>query len=130
MGNCPGQRIPSNQPTLYPSRPLSRCLDSLPPHHLNPYDNSSLHHRNQWAYAFLHRLNGGVHVMGQQECVEGEWGESSLGVTVDLLYWSVLALCRELVWIPHLGLHICIKKSGIRLGLVCFSFKEVRNYLG
>src|SRR5882724_5603242 len=46
MGNCPGQQLPSNQPTLYLSRPLSRCLDSLPPHHLNPYYNSSLHDRN------------------------------------------------------------------------------------
>src|SRR5882724_7247548 len=45
-----------------------------------------------------------------------------------MVYWSVLALCRELVWIPHLGLDICIQKSGIRLGLVCFSFKEVRSY--
>jgi len=44
------------------------------------------------------------------------------------LYWSVLALCRELVWIQHLGLHICIQKSSIRLGLVHFRFKEVRSY--
>src|SRR5882724_8494870 len=43
MGNCPGQHIPSNQPTSYLSRPLSRCLDSLSPHHLNPYYNSSIH---------------------------------------------------------------------------------------
>src|SRR5882724_6262598 len=84
MGNCPGQCIPSNQPTSYLSGPLSRCIDSLPPHHLNPYYNSSLHHRNQWAYAFLHRLNGGDHVIGWQECVEAEWGESGLGVMADL----------------------------------------------
>jgi len=41
---------------------------------------------------------------------------------VEALYWSVLALCRE----P--GLHICIQKSGIRLGLVRFIFKEVGRY--
>ena len=29
-----------------------------------------LHHRNWWAYVFLHRLNGSDHVMGQQECVK------------------------------------------------------------
>src|SRR5882724_11603712 len=76
MGNHPGQHIPSNQPTLYLSRPLSRYLDSLPPCHLNPYYNSSLHCRNQWAYAFLHRLDGGDHVVGQQECAEGGNGVS------------------------------------------------------
>ena len=37
-------------------------------------------------------------------------------------------LCREVVWIQHWGLHICIQKSGTRLGLVCFSSKEVRSY--
>src|SRR5882724_2838949 len=41
------------------------------------------------------------------------------------MYWSVLALCRELVWIPHLGLHICIQKSSTRLGLVSLSFKAI-----
>src|SRR5882724_249208 len=45
-----------------------------------------------------------------------------------MFHWSVLALCRELVWLQHSGLHICIQKSGIRLGLVHFSFKEVRSY--
>ena len=29
---------------------------------------------------------------------------------------------------PTLGLHICIQKSGTRLGLVCFRSKEVRSY--
>src|SRR5882672_467725 len=43
---------------------------------------------------------------------------------------GTLALCREVVWIQHLGLHVCIQKSGTRLDLVCFSFKEVRGYLG
>src|SRR5882724_10042566 len=45
-----------------------------------------------------------------------------------MVYWTVLALCRELVWIQHSVLQICIQKSGIRLGLVCLSFKEVRSY--
>src|SRR5882724_2842690 len=71
--NCPGQHIPSNQPTSYLSRPLSRCLDSLPPHHLNLYYNSSLHNRNQWVYAFLYRLNGGDHVVGWQEAKKEGW---------------------------------------------------------
>jgi len=47
------------------------------------------------------------------------------GCVIITLYWSVLALCRKLVWIQHSGLHMCIQKSGIRLGLVCFSFKEL-----
>ena len=45
------------------------------------------------------------------------------------LYWSALALCKEVVWIQHLGLHICTQKCGTRLGLVRFSFKEVMSYL-
>jgi len=31
---------------------------------------------NQWAYALLHRLDGGDHVVGWQECVEGGMGVS------------------------------------------------------
>src|SRR5882724_11380852 len=69
------------------------------------------------------------------ECTELLGQKSGFGRVLDsgfssctALYWSVLALCRELVWIQHSGLHICIQKSGIRLGLVWFSFKEVRSY--
>src|SRR5882724_4078547 len=63
LGSCPGQCIPSNQPTSYMSGPLSKCLDSLPSYHLNSHYNSFLHHRNWWVDAFLHRLNGGDHVL-------------------------------------------------------------------
>src|SRR5882724_1708120 len=98
MGNCPGQCIPSNQSTLYPSRPLSRCLESLPPHHLKPDYDSSLHHRNQWAYAFLHRLDGGGHVMGWQECVKGN------GVSPVLGSWWI-CLANHIPWVFSDGCH-------------------------
>src|SRR5467141_2478962 len=65
---------------------------------------------------------------------------TSLCIIISLLFLFILylihgykpmgmpALCREVVWIQHSGLHICIQKSVTRLGLVCFSFKEVRSY--
>src|SRR5882724_6140016 len=98
-GNHTGQHIPSNQPTSYLSRPLSRYLDSLPPHHLNPYYNSSLHHRNWLAYAFLHRLDGGDHVVWQQECVEGGNGVS------PVLGSQWIRLANNIPWVFSDGCH-------------------------
>ena len=74
-GSHPGQCVPSNLPNLiYVWASLSQCLDSLSSYHLNSHYNSSLYHRNLWADAFLHRLNGIDYVMGWQECVEGGTG--------------------------------------------------------
>src|SRR5882724_3674811 len=115
MGSCPCQCIPSNQPTSYTSRPLSRCLDSLPPYHLNPYYNSSLHCRNWWAYAFLHRLNGSDHVGVGRSVLRGEWGESSL---------RVICPANHVLWVFSNECHT-LKQGRLHLGLDNRSLAQV-----
>ena len=64
------KRLGQKEVNHYTSGTLSRCLNSLPPFHLNFHYNSSLHSRDWLAYAFLCRLNGSDHVMRQQKCVK------------------------------------------------------------
>jgi len=73
----PGQCIPSNHHLVPVQTSLYVNLFSTPRH--STFTTTPLSIIGQWAYAFLHRLNGVTISLGSRSVSRGEWGESSLG---------------------------------------------------
>jgi len=76
----------------------------------------------------LTHIRAGTMWQGQKEVDHTSMGSGWHAQNGTSVLEFVLALCRELVWIQHLGLHYMHPEKRHKDWFGHFSFKEVRSY--